>query len=332
MGLFFLSAGAGLGQGTSTSPNPTVTFSSPGTKQVSLTACNGGGCSTDMKSLVVVDPKPKIAGMSSVPLVVGTRESVSLSAQTSGRPSLTHRWLFTGTSAFTVTGNPTFWNANSPGIGSYQFRLEVQNGDGSALSDPVSVQVVRMTFADVSPSQWYWKYVEGLFTAGITNGCDGVPNFCPGLYATRAQIAASLVRAVHGTGFVPPAATGLFADVPATYWAARYIEQLYADGITTGCALAPLRFCPEDLVTRAEMAPFMLRAKHGFGYIPPVVASSTFIDVPSGFWARDWIEQAYAEGITNGCSSAPLGFCPLGNVTRAEMAGFLTKTFSLPLP
>lgn len=329
----FLSAGVLQGQGVSSSPNPTVSFSTPGAKQVSLTVCNAGGdCSRVTKSVVVLDPKPHIMGMNSLPPVVGTRQSFTLSALTTGRPALTYRWVWTGTSSLTMAGNPVVWNAATPGVGSYQVHIEVQNSDGSALSAPVPVQVVRMTFADVPPSQWYWKYVEGLFTAGITNGCDAVPNFCPDLYATRAHIAASLVRAVHGSGFVPPAATGLFADVPTTHWAAPYIEQLYLDGITTGCATAPPRFCPDELVTRAEMAPFMLRAKHGASYVPPRVANSSFGDVAADFWARDWIEQAYAEGITNGCMASPLSFCPSKNVTRAEMAGFLTKTFGLPLP
>jgi hypothetical protein len=66
-----------------------------------------------------------------------------------------------------------------------------------------------------------------------------------------------LLRAKHGAAYVPPAATGIFADVPTTYWAANWIEQLYAEGITTGCGIG--NYCPEDPVTRAQMAVFLVR-------------------------------------------------------------------------
>jgi len=333
VGLFLLS-GALQGQtGTSTAQNPTATFSTPGTKQVSLTVCNAGGsCNTLTRTVLVVDPRPQILGMTSVPPVVGTRESLAFSAQTTGRPSLAHHWVVSGTSSLTLTGNPVVWNAQTPGIGTYQVQLQVQNTDGSAISSPVPVQVVRMTFWDVPPSFWGWKYVEALFTAGITNGCDTSPDFCPNGQATRAEVAASLVRATHGAGFIPPPATGIFSDVPLTHWAAPWVEQLYQDGLTKGCALAPLRYCPNDLVTRAEMAPFLLRARHGGSYEPPVPVTLSFADVASDFWATAWIEQLLAEGITNGCALSPLRFCPNSPVTRAEMAGFIVKAFNLPLP
>jgi hypothetical protein len=51
-----------------------------------------------------------------------------------------------------------------------------------------------------------------------------------------------LVRSRHGGQYVPPAATGRFADVPLGLPAAPYIEQLARDGITSGCA--PTLFCP----------------------------------------------------------------------------------------
>jgi hypothetical protein len=50
----------------------------------------------------------------------------------------------------------------------------------------------------------------------------------------------------------------VFTDVPASYWAAAWIERLAAEGITTGCA-ANL-YCPEDPVTREQMAVFLTRA------------------------------------------------------------------------
>jgi S-layer family protein len=130
-------------------------------------------------------------------------------------------------------------------------------------------------------------------------------------------------------GFTPPPGTGaVFADVPASYWAGDWIEQLYGDGVTSGCGTSPLLYCPEAAVTRAQMAVFLLRAKHGGAYTPPPVGADTgFVDVPPTHWAAAWIVQLAAEGITSGC--APGIYCPDAPVTRAEMAVFLGRTFGL---
>lgn len=66
-----------------------------------------------------------------------------------------------------------------------------------------------------------------------------------------------------------------------------------------GCSTNPLEYCPEEPVTRAEMAVFLLRAMHGSSYSPPAV-TGMFSDVPAIFWAVAWIEQLYSEGITQG--------------------------------
>ncbi len=188
------------------------------------------------------------------------------------------------------------------------------------------------TFQDVPPTHWAWSYVEALFESGLTTGCDATPSFCAGSLVDRAEMAVFLVRAIHGSSFVPPAPTGVFADVPPGYWAAGYIEQLHADGVTTGCASNPLRYCPADPVTRTEMALFLLRARHGGNYTPPAGSGTVFADVPASNSADSWIEQLYAEGITTGCAANPLRYCPGDTVGRDQMAAFLARTFSLSLP
>jgi hypothetical protein len=81
-------------------------------------------------------------------------------------------------------------------------------------------------------------------------------------------------------------------------------------------------------VTRAQMAIFLLRSKHGAAYIPPTASGTMFTDVPVSYWAVNWIEQLATEGITGGCSTGL--YCPDNPVTRAQMAVFLVRTFSLP--
>ena len=120
-------------------------------------------------------------------------------------------------------------------------------------------------------------------------------------------MAVFLLKGIHGSSFTPPAvgaSTG-FTDVPTSYWAAAWIKQLAAEGITGGCGAG--NYCPDATVTRAQMAVFLLKAKHGSAYTPPA-ATGVFTDVPVGYWADKWIEQLASEGITGGCGTGI--YCP----------------------
>ena len=142
-------------------------------------------------------------------------------------------------------------------------------------------------------------------------------------------MAVFLLVGEHGSSYVPPPATGnVFADVPADSFAAAFIEQLHAEGITGGCAVNPPRYCPASQVSRAQMAVFLLAAEHGSSYTPPP-ATGIFTDVPLSSPFARWIEQLYREGITAGCGTNPPRYCPDQNVTRGQMAVFLSSTFSL---
>ena len=99
------------------------------------------------------------------------------------------------------------------------------------------------------------------------------------------------------------------------------IVTLAANGVTTGCGGG--RFCPSSLVTRAQAAVFLLKAKHGSDYVPPTASGTMFNDVPAGSFAADWIEECAAEGITAGCQ--PGSFCPGSPVNRAQAAALLIR-------
>ena len=154
---------------------------------------------------------------------------------------------------------------------------------------------------------------------------DDILNFCPDISITRAQVAVFIERTVYGGDFIPSPATGIFSDVVPDYWAAEWIEQFYNDGLSKGCHTAPLMYCPENAVSRSEMAVFLLRTLHGQDYSPPP-ATGFFTDVPETYWAADWVEQLYAEGISTGCGDNPLRYCPEASITRSEMAVFLLRT------
>ena len=183
------------------------------------------------------------------------------------------------------------------------------------------------TFEDVSKDYWAWDFIERLYRAGITGGCSSNPlNYCPEQSVTRAQMAVFLEKGIWGSSFTAPNVSPTFTDTVG-HWAENWIEALRSDGITGGCGTN--LYCPEDPVTRTQMAIFLLKAKYGMSYTPPAVGSSTgFTDVPSTHWAAPWIKQLAAEGITGGCGTGI--YCPESPVTRAQMAVFLVRTFNLP--
>ena len=195
-----------------------------------------------------------------------------------------------------------------------------------ALAGKTQTQAaVPNQFTDVSSTHWAVAWINQLYTEGVTSGCGTNPlRYCPDAVVTRAEMAVFLVRVIHGSSFTPPVTAVVFDDVPAGYWASSWINQLYADGITGGCSSAPMLFCPDVNVSRAQMAVFLLRAQHGSSYTPPASAD-IFNDVPAGYWARDWIGQFYSEGYTGGCTASPLNFCPEINVSRDQMSIFLLR-------
>ncbi len=121
-------------------------------------------------------------------------------------------------------------------------------------SDPGPITTSR--FEDVDPDQWWAPYVERLAEHGVTMGCSREPAlFCPDQTVPREQMATFLVRAFE----LEAASPAGFVDTGGSSHAAN-IDALAAARITIGCSLDPLKFCPEDRVTRAEMATFLARA------------------------------------------------------------------------
>lgn len=118
----------------------------------------------------------------------------------------------------------------------------------------------------------------------------------------------------------------LFADVPAGSWAALSINSIYNNipRITNGCAVAPLRYCPLDPVTREQMAAFIIRAIEGEPAANLCGSGSPFADVPTTSLFCGYIKRLAARGITTGCGSG--NFCPKQAVNRNQIAVLLIRS------
>jgi glucose/arabinose dehydrogenase len=117
-----------------------------------------------------------------------------------------------------------------------------------------------------------------------------------------------------------------FADVLPTHALWRFVEALFAAGVTTGCG--GNNFCPGAITNREQMATFLLRAKEGPAYNPPPCTTPVFADVPCTSPAAPWINEIAARGVTAGCGGG--NFCPSSPANRAQMAVFLLRTLEGP--
>ncbi|HEV8240594.1 MAG TPA: hypothetical protein VGS57_14590 [Thermoanaerobaculia bacterium] len=143
-----LTSAAAAFAGTSTAPNPVVTFSSPGTKQVSLQACNSGGCNTVVKSVSVLDPMPAVTSLLATPNPVVQGDTVHLTGVGNGAPPLTFNWRILdpgGTQVATFSGASADWTVNvAPGV--YSVYLDLGNSHGVQTPQPAPVVVLITPF------------------------------------------------------------------------------------------------------------------------------------------------------------------------------------------
>jgi hypothetical protein len=104
------------------------------------------------------------------------------------------------------------------------------------------------------------------------------------------------------------------------------VGKVSAAGITLGCGQDqqgnPM-YCPEQSVTREQMAAFVIRALGD--YSPPSPAQQRFVDVPPSSVFYRFIEQMALRSITLGCNAQGPQYCPTVSVTREQMAAFLIR-------
>jgi len=132
-------------------------------------------------------------------------------------------------------------------------------GDGQADSNLGTLSVQVTFFEDVPTGFWAFRHIATLFDAGVTSGCSADPAlYCPYDMAARGQMAVFLLASKDGAGYTPPPAAGMFDDVPVSSPFAPWIEELARRGITKGCNADPPLYCPNDAVTRDQMAVFLV--------------------------------------------------------------------------
>lgn len=199
----------------------------------------------------------------------------------------------------------------------------------ASTANPAAASVADSEYADIGEAGVHRASIEALEAEGILAGTEcETARFCPDDPLPRWVMAVWMVRSVEDLA-PPDVDATLFADVDDDAWWASYVQRLWELGITRGCAVGPARYCGDQPVTRGQMASFLNRAFDlarilGFER----ARFLEFTDVEGSTHALS-IQALAASGVTVGCHTNPLRYCPERSVTRAEMATFLARALRL---
>jgi hypothetical protein len=116
--------------------------------------------------------------------------------------------------------------------------------------------------ASGSPDSIYFPYVQRIKDLGITAGCSTTPpDFCPDISIPQGQMAVFMIKSwmqVNNLTTFTYTLTPYFTDVPSTDPYFKFIQKMKDLGFWTGCSAT--QYCENDAVTRADMAPMVMRA------------------------------------------------------------------------
>jgi uncharacterized repeat protein (TIGR01451 family) len=227
-----------------------------------------------------------------------------------------------------------------PGAASPVTNQAMVSGGGAASSMASDITTILASFVDVSLSDAFLPAIDLLREYGITSGCSSAPappQFCPSANVTRSQMATFVVRSIMGGDSFTYTLAPYFSDVPANHPFFPWIQKLRDLGVTSSCGstAAGLTYCPDDPVTRGQMAVFIIRARFGSSTAFNYSQTPFFTDVPQSNGFFPWVQKLKQLGITSSCGSnaAGLTYCPDDPVTRGEMAVFVMRgAFNQLLP
>ena len=188
--------------------------------------------------------------------------------------------------------------------------------EGGSSSINVSA-AAGLNWTAESDSDWV------VITSGSSGTGDGTVSFTvdPNPTSTRRT---ALITVEDKTFTVKQSAH--FTDVPPDHLFFSEINILSANGITVGCA--PDFYCPDEVVTRQQMAAFIIRALGEFN--PPAPLAQRFDDVPPENIFYGFIEEMAVRQITQGCGGN--NYCPQSPVLREQMAAFIIRALGEQAP
>ena len=279
----------------STDLNPSVSFGQVGTYVLQLSVIEAPGTNPRYYNsdtvTITVDPKndvPKVTiskPANGAQVTAGTKVTFSATATDQEDGNISSKVVWTSSRDGQIGKGASFTKSNLS-VGTHTIKATVVDRQNASASATITLKVVPKPNAPGNPGgpgqpgspgnppgepigpdnpfgddngHVFENDIEWLANKGITRGCNPPTNdrFCPDDFVTRGQMAAFLVRAFS---YTDDGGGSRFVDDNGHVFEAD-IARLAAAGVTKGCNPPKNdRFCPDDFVTRGQMAAFLHRA------------------------------------------------------------------------
>jgi PKD repeat protein len=160
---------------TSTAQNPTVTYNTPGTYDVSLTATNSAGSDSETKLnyITVTAPQPPVANFTASTTNPSVGGSVTFTDTSTNGPT-SWSWTFEGgTPATSTAQNPTVtYNT----VGTYDVTLVATNAAGSDTETKTDyINVSSVPYCTSSGGSQSYEYISRVVVADLNNQSGASP-------------------------------------------------------------------------------------------------------------------------------------------------------------
>ena len=271
---------------------------------------------------------------------VSTTKTYTVSFNSNGGSAVKAQTVKSGAKA-SKPANPTKggyvfkgWYSDKGLTKAYDFNAAVK-GDVT-LYAKWAKQPAPTSFKDVPAGEWYTDWVTKAAKAGLMTGMkDDYGNYTgyfePNRGITRAEVATVLWR-IAGS---PSSSASPMPDVRG-HWSQQAVAWCVSQGIVTGYTSGPNagRFCPDNQVTREELATMVYRfAKHSGVKVdnPPKKAFNSCGDTASvSSWSRDAMIWCSAAGVITGVQGgAKPMLAPQDGATRAMAAKIFVQAMNL---
>ena len=192
---------------------------------------------------------------------------------------------------------------------------------GSPTRGAAPLAVAFHDLSEGDPIAWEWQLGGG----GVSLEQNPVHTYTkPGAYTVSLTVTTPEGRATETKRRY---VVVKFHDVGDKHWAHKEIMACIQAGIVNGYPDGNYR--PEEPVSRAQMAAFVSRALVGGDEnVPAGPAEASFGDVPTDFWAYQYVEYARLRNIILGYGDGQ--YRPESLVNRADMAVFIARSIVAP--
>ncbi len=226
---------------------------------------------------------------------------------------------------------------NSPGSQQLQFSYEQSSGVWSGVTTLQGARTSVPVMANYNNNLTVAYQFDGGSNWSIMSSWLQLPQSNPTPTHTPTRIPTNMPTATFCPGQT-------FTDVNCSYWAFAFIKAMndsnvingYSGAQCTGVGVGSPCYLPSNLVTRAEVTKMLARAEN---WPAVTVTTPTFTDVPTTYWAYQFIERAVANGVADGLSAqqcqaagvTPPCYLPNGPLTRGQMTKFVYRAHH-PVP